>query len=775
MTNALPRLLAAALTAGLLLQPAPAAAQLSRSGATEFLHPAKSLATWANEVKGMDVALDPVGGRYIAVTAFGSVYGVLVDASTGKPAGSPFLIPSSTGGFAHYPRVEYSPHLVGGAGGFLVTWSEDGLTVQATVISTTGTLVGPQLQLDFEGARNQAAPAIAYSTTSRRFLVAWQTTLNSIRTQLIDVAAGSGTISKYGGIILVTNPQTSRDPGVAWDSVTNQFGISYTGWDNQGALAGFVRLAPNGGNPVGRQVFGYTSAGTYMSDIEFNTITKRFVMAWTNNQGTNWAEIASDSTIVSSGLVSVGLGGTDNLGIAFNPQSNTLLAVGQPTQAGGFGITEIVGVEMNGTGTPLSVAQLLTSVTPIKDSFYPRVAANPNGRQWDIAYNYSQSTMTSQLVTTASTGTTTGGGGGGGGTPPPPPPPPPPTCDVTLSSYSETFGAFGGAGGFTLSTGSTCAWTAGTNVPWLILGSSSKSGTGNQLMSYSVLANDTSGTRQGIIYVGNRSVTVTQAGKTWKTTDFNLDGRNDILWQNQATGHLSVWRMNGINQSDDIAVSPGVVADTNWKIVGTLDANRDGSVDILWQHDGGWVSIWLMNGETLSQAVELSANATADPRWRIVATGDMDRDGYQDIIWQHQNGAVSVWFMNGTQLRGGQVIASLSDANWRVRGADDFDRDGNVDLLWHHAATGHVAVWQMSRTTLVDGILLGFSVPDTNWQIEATADLNSDAKPDLIWRNTSTGHLAAWLMDGLSFTVDNGVFLNPSQVVDTNWKIVGPR
>jgi hypothetical protein len=344
-----------------------------------------------------------------------------------------------------------------------------------------------------------------------------------------------------------------------------------------------------------------------------------------------------------------------------------------------------------------------------------------------------------------------------------------------LSSSSETFGAFGGGGGFTLSTGSTCAWTAGTNVPWLSLGSSSRAGTGNQLMSYSVTANETSSERQGIIYAGNRSVIVTQAGRTWKTVDFNRDGRNDILWQNQANGQLAVWRMNGINRSSDVSLTPGTVADTNWKIVGTLDANRDGYVDILWQHDGGNVSIWLMQGEALLQAVELNASTASDTRWRVVGTGDMDRNGFDDIIWQHQNGAVAVWFMSGTQMLYGEVITALSDAGWRVRGADDFDRDGNVDLLWHHIGTGHVAVWRMSGTTLIDGILLEFHVPDVAWQIEATADLNSDAKPDLIWRNTSTGDIAAWLMDGVTFNVANGVWISPTRVSDTNWKIVGPR
>ena len=40
---------------------------------------------------------------------------------------------------------------------------------------------------------------------------------------------------------------------------------------------------------------------------------------------------------------------------------------------------------------------------------------------------------------------------------------------------------------------------------------------------------------------------------------------------------------------------------------------------------------------------------------------------------------------------------------------------------------------------------------------------------------TRTGDLAAWMMDGLHFNVENRVWLNPGRVSDVNWRIVGPR
>ena len=50
--------------------------------------------------------------------------------------------------------------------------------------------------------------------------------------------------------------------------------------------------------------------------------------------------------------------------------------------------------------------------------------------------------------------------------------------------------------------------------------------------------------------------------------DFNGDGHPDILWQHQTTGTLSAWMMNGTSLGSLATVSPGVVSDTNWKVMG---------------------------------------------------------------------------------------------------------------------------------------------------------------------------------------------------------------
>jgi hypothetical protein len=70
--------------------------------------------------------------------------------------------------------------------------------------------------------------------------------------------------------------------------------------------------------------------------------------------------------------------------------------------------------------------------------------------------------------------------------------------------------------------------------------------------------------------------------------------------------------MNGTTHTS--TVSLGTVA-TSWSIVGSSDFNGDGKSDILWQNSStGQRLIWLMNGTTHTSNVSLGTVATS---WNI--------------------------------------------------------------------------------------------------------------------------------------------------------------
>jgi hypothetical protein len=345
---------------------------------------------------------------------------------------------------------------------------------------------------------------------------------------------------------------------------------------------------------------------------------------------------------------------------------------------------------------------------------------------------------------------------------------PPVVCTLTFSTSTQTIDAVGGVGSFTLSTQSGCSWNLGSNVAWLSV--NNPTAVGSAAVTYTAAPNLSKQPRAAIVYSGNRSVMVTQRGKM--KSDFDHDGRNDLIWQNRATGELSFWRMNGTNIVRGEPFSPGNVGDANWKIVGALDADRDGHTDLLFQHDAGYVAIWRMSSHSRLEGVALADSVTADPRWRIVGTGDMDADGYEDILWQHTDGRVLCWYMDGMQKREEFTIAVVSDARWRVAAIEDFNSDGKADILWRHTGWGQFLVWNMdNRQFLSAGMYL--IMANDQWQVAAAGDFSGDGRPDLIWRNNMTGELAAWILNG--DTIARSVALSPGRIADLNWQLAGPR
>jgi hypothetical protein len=255
-------------------------------------------------------------------------------------------------------------------------------------------------------------------------------------------------------------------------------------------------------------------------------------------------------------------------------------------------------------------------------------------------------------------------------------------------------------------------------------------------------------------------------------------GTAPVLWQH-ADGRVSVWYLSNTTLIEGRPLGPGAIADTAWRIAATGDFDRDGKSDVIFQHQiDGRLAIWRMSGTSLLSGEPLSPAQVPDLNWKIRAAADMDRDGWLDLIWQHQgSGAVSVWLMTGTRLRDGRLMTpgAVSDTNWRIVGAGDLNGDGNTDLLWQHQTNGLVSAWFMNGTVLISGVLLSpGQVGDTNWKIRAVTHINNDGLVDLVWQNQANGVLSIWLMNGI-VRIGDGLRLTPAGVTDTNWQIVGPR
>jgi hypothetical protein len=96
--------------------------------------------------------------------------------------------------------------------------------------------------------------------------------------------------------------------------------------------------------------------------------------------------------------------------------------------------------------------------------------------------------------------------------------------------------------------------------------------------------------------------------------------------------------------------------------------------------------------------------------------------------------------------------------------------DGQLDLLWRRSSDGQNAVWLMSGASATSSGALP-SPTDVGWRLAAVADLNGDRKVDLVFRHQTSGANAVVYLNGLEVT---GSASLPS-VTDLSYKLIGPR
>ena len=133
----------------------------------------------------------------------------------------------------------------------------------------------------------------------------------------------------------------------------------------------------------------------------------------------------------------------------------------------------------------------------------------------------------------------------------------------------------------------------------------------------------------------------------------------------------------------------------------------------------------------------------------LVSLPSTNAEAQTELLWQHADGRLAVWTMQGTNSLSGDPLGPgrLPDPFWQISAEADFNGDNQRDLIFQHQADGRLAVWLMDGRAQISGQALSpAQVPDLNWKVRGAGDFNGDLKPDLIWQNEMTGQIAAWKM-----------------------------
>lgn len=281
-------------------------------------------------------------------------------------------------------------------------------------------------------------------------------------------------------------------------------------------------------------------------------------------------------------------------------------------------------------------------------------------------------------------------------------------------------------------------------------------------------------------------------------SDFNGDGRSDVLWMDTVTNTVTNWLslgdgtfgsnfanathhwdfpwmpvgvgdFNGDNRDDLLFTGPdwsvkywlaqpsGGFADNpnfygqvsqGWQVQGVGDFNGDGRDDVLWQNMGtGEITDWLgqTDGSFASNFANAAHHTTSD--WRIEKIGDFNGDGRDDVLWLHDSGKLIDWLgqADGSFVSNSNVWAADVGYGWGIIGTGDFNGDGRDDLLWKRTSDGLVTDWLgQADGSFVSNFANATHHVGEGWGVAGIGDYNSDQRDDILWGN-SDGGVTDWL------------------------------
>ena len=71
-----------------------------------------------------------------------------------------------------------------------------------------------------------------------------------------------------------------------------------------------------------------------------------------------------------------------------------------------------------------------------------------------------------------------------------------------------------------------------------------------------------------------------------------------------------------------------------------------------------------------------------------------------------------------------------------MQGVGDFDGDGKSDILWRNSTTGQVYLWFMNGTTITSSGSVTYVSSD--WVIQGVGDYDGSGRAGILWRNSTT-------------------------------------
>jgi hypothetical protein len=182
-------------------------------------------------------------------------------------------------------------------------------------------------------------------------------------------------------------------------------------------------------------------------------------------------------------------------------------------------------------------------------------------------------------------------------------------------------------------------------------------------------------------------VTTPKPGTTHVPGDFNGDGVSDLLWFNPTLSQVGYWTMS--TSSGVVQTSVQKYNVTSGYFVGAVgDFNNDGYADIVFTSAQNDLWLWTNDQHGGFTSTEIG---TYPSNWELIGAGDVDGDGYDDLLWLDPvDCKFAYWTMHGAVRTGFNVI-NIACGYYPVS-IGYYTPSNRISIVWTSAAND-VYIW----------------------------------------------------------------------------------